>query len=172
MSGMDGQLAGEVGAKQPRSGCWLWGLVIGGAVLGLVMILAVLMFARIKVFHTKLQSSPEEQKDNLNAIFVMQKDYYGEHNTYAGGKVCFDLVGGFEQMETQYNYYCGDTVLPCTKPGCDRCLTTELPGKGAKSSKKSFTAYAVGNIDGDSSCDVWSIRDNRELRNDYNDIGD
>jgi len=195
MSEMSGQMPAEVGAKKPRSGCWFWGLVIAGAVVGVVMILVALVMIPVLLGGGGRQSRQSEAKMNLGAIFTCQVAYYAENNTYAGGKNCFENIGWAPAGDTKYNYYCGDEVIFCNRPGCDRCLSTKLPGgeankpggamdatgaghseteilDGARSTRDAFTVYAVGNVDGDTHCDVWSIRDNKWLINDHNDVGD
>jgi hypothetical protein len=196
MNGMPEQFAGECGESKPRSGCWFWGLVIAGAVVGLLMILvALVMIPMILGGGGARHSKQAEAKTNLGAIFTCQVAYYGEYNTYAGGRNCFEDLGWSPEGETKFNYYCGDEVIFCTQPGCDRCLSAKLPGgkankqggaldasgtphseteilDGARSTADAFTVYAVGNIDGDPNCDVWSMRDDKSLINDHNDVAD
>jgi type IV pilus assembly protein PilA len=206
MSEMEGPWAGEAETKPPRSGCWFWGLVIAGAVVGLLAILVALVMVPVIVGGGYRPPKQAEAKTNLGAIFTTQVAYYGENSTYAGGKYCFELMGWEPEGDTRFNYYCGDEVIYCNRAGCDRCLNTKLPGggankpggsldvpgsgpdsalpsrtpghstqtilDGARSTQEAFTVYAVGNVDGDTHCDVWSMRDNKELRNDYNDVAD
>lgn len=146
-----------------------------------------------------IQVRHAEAKTNLVAIFTAQYAYFGQHKTYAGGVRCFENIGWTTESSTKYNYYCGDEVMTCTLPDCDRCLSTKLPGggpnrqgvalrpiepkenadfipsparisDGARSSRNGFTVFAVGNIDDDGNCDIWSITENKELKNDFNDL--
>jgi hypothetical protein len=197
MDGTTQPMGNIVGAKKPLSGCWFWGLAVGGVAI----ILAAVIHDKLSHYTPAKQA---EAKTNLGAVFTTQVAYYGEFNTYAGGKRCFENISWVPDIpreDTKYNYYCGDEVIFCTQPGCDRCLNTKLPGggankqggvhdanalkkngasvhsetkilDGARSSRKGFTVYAVGNVDRDSACDVWSIHDQKELINSYNDLGD
>jgi hypothetical protein len=165
-------LNGSENQNQESSGCF-WGFVVAGAISGLAFILLVFVIViPYLIYSHPHRNSQAEAKVNMGAIFTCQVAYYGEHNTYAGGKQCFDLIGWSPEGDTLYNYYCGDDVIPCNKKGCDRCLKTKLPNPAPTSSAEAFTVYAIGNIDGDTHCDVWSTRDSKELRNDYNDVGD
>ena len=67
-----------------------------GCLLLMVLIAFVIILAAMAVPHFVKYSSPGKQaepKTNLGAIFTGQVAYFGEYNTYAGGKNCFDLIG-------------------------------------------------------------------------------
>ena len=109
-----------------------------------------------------------EMPMNLFHIFQAQLVYYAEHNTYAGtnqdqNKNAFALLGWTpSDKNTPYSYYLGSSKLPCRKKGCDPCADQpNLSGAGPDS----FTIMAVGNIDNDSVCDVWTINDAKEIKN-------
>lgn len=108
-----------------------------------------------------------EAKTNLGALFTTQIAYYGENNTYAGGRDAFDHLAWRPEGATVYNYYVGDDVIPCTKPGCDRCDSINV---SPRSTRDSFVIYAAGNIDNDRQCDVWSMNDSKILRNERTDL--
>ena len=67
---------------------------------------------------------------------------------------------------TKYAYYCGDDVLLSTL-GLDLCPNAL---NLSRITKNSFTFMAVGNLDNDMTCDVWTIDDSKELKNVINDI--
>jgi len=107
-----------------------------------------------------------EAKTNLGAMFTVQVAYFGEYNTYSGGENCFANGGWSPEGDTRYSYYCGDDVIYCTKPGCDLCSGADIE---PEVSQTGFTVYAVGNIDRDSVCDVWTMNDTKMMVNVVND---
>ena len=108
---------------------------------------------------------------NLQALFVSQAAYAGEHDAYAGGESVFNLLYFKPQGQGFYSYFCGDTVIPNKKgpalslrPGGDWPLEVK-PG----SSSEYFTCMALGNMDDDQTYDVWMINNHDELKNLVND---
>jgi type IV pilus assembly protein PilA len=147
-------------------------LVAGGFGIIVIGILAAIAIPNFLKFKGKAMQS--EAKVNLGGLFTSQIAYYGENAYYAAptgvkGQSCFDQIGWTPEGSTVYTYYCGTDKIPCNKPGCDPCSNVkDLSEIG----EDSFTLMAVGNIDRDKSCDVWTINDTKELVNVHNDFSD
>ena len=144
-------------------------LVVGAIGIVVIGIVAAVAIPNFMMFQSKAKQS--EAKTNLSSIFTAQVSYFAETNVYAQpgggkGKSCFDIIQWSPEGTTDYTYYCGDDKIPCNKPGCDPCPGTKNLSKTAKDS---FVLMAVGNIDRDPTCDVWTIDDQRELNNVTND---
>lgn len=131
-----------------------WGMVIG-ALLGIATFIAIPDFLKI--------SGPPpvqyEAKVNLSIIFMLQAAYLGEHLHYAAGNECFELIQWAPEGENRYSYYCGGDVIKNVRG--EECPPPDVP-HGV--TENSFTVVAVGNIDDDPECDVWTINDAKELK--------
>ena len=91
--------------------------------------------------------------------------YYSEHGNYAGGENCFDLLQWSPETRTRYSYYCGKDKIACT--GCKtQCPDPEL----IDFKEGAFTIIAIGNIDKDIGCDVWTINDAKSIQNTISDL--
>lgn len=106
-------------------------------------------------------------KSDLMAIYVRQAAYFSEHNTYAGGEQCFDLLGWEPQAEHRYSFRCGDSHLAANLEGSD-----DTPCAGARhaSGRAAFTACASANLDEDEDIDIWTISDSKELLHPSGDV--
>ncbi len=156
--------------KKPWDTC-LFQAIFLGVILAILAVIAAPDFLR---FHGGPRAKQSEAKTNLGAIFTTQVAYFGEYNTYAGGPDCFENLGWAAEGEALYSYYCGQDEIPCDRRGCDDhpCFQLTLKPSLLKSSREGFTVVAVGNVDDDGFCDVWSMRDSKFLKNDLNDLGD
>ena len=111
-----------------------------------------------------------EAQKNLNSIYEAQQAYFKKEGKYANGENCFDLFK-LAPNYTQYTYYCGSDKLPCEGFGKRRPCLDNCPEPPIQNiTDDSFTILAIGNIDGDSVCDVWSINDAKELINITSDL--
>ena len=88
-------------------------------------------------------ADPRIAKMNLGTIFTSQIAYFGEEDTYASS---IENLGWTPEGETYYSY-------------------SIVEGNATQ-----FIARAEGNIDKDSTLDVWEIDHTKELRNVVNDI--
>ncbi len=106
-----------------------------------------------------------EAKVNLTAIGVAQAAYFDQHQTYAGGSDCFELLGWAPEGENVYAYYCGQDLIARKRrdTGC-------APPETVAIAKEAFTVYAVGNVDKDSTCDLWTMDQTRQLQNVLDDV--
>lgn len=156
------QITDESRVKEKKKGRVLGCLVAAVAVSG-VLGIGINNFLHMNdaVLHT-------EAKSNLGAIFTCQVAYFGEEDVYAGGPNCFELVNWAPEGGTRYSYYCGGDSIKATKPRYGECPAPEI----IENTKKGFTMIAVGNIDRDSTCNIWTINNDRKLINVVNDLRD
>ena len=87
-----------------------------------------------------------EPKAYLGSILTSQITYYGEEGTYASS--IKNLGWAPPEGKSEYSY----------------CIV--------KATATQFVACAEGNMDRDSTLDVWEINEKRELRNVVNDYSD
>lgn len=156
------QMTDESQVKDKKKGRVLGCLVAAVA----VSVLFGVAFNNFRHFGDAAKHS--EAKQNLNAMYTCQVAYYGEENTYVGGKNCFELVNWAPEGHTHYSYYCGRDVIKATRKTYGECPAPEL----IENTKKGFTMIAVGNIDRDSTCNIWTINDAKNLINVVNDLRD
>ncbi len=113
------------------------------------------------------RAAQSEAKQNLGAIYTSQIAYHAEFGVYASGENCFELIPWTLEGRHRYSYYCGKDKIACAI--CDgKCPAPDVP----EYKEGSFTVFAVGNIDKDKTCDVWTINDVKKLININSDIKD
>jgi type IV pilus assembly protein PilA len=139
-------------------------LMIVVAIIGILAAIAVPNFLK---FQAKARQT--EAKQNLKAIFTSVKSNFAENTQYTCG-----FCGWSPEKGNRYNYWAdATTTLPSVDPASAGCAT-EAKGSvtpAAQSNPTSdgssaggFTASAVGNIDGDTTCDGWNINDANTLK--------
>lgn len=152
------------GKRRSKTSCLIQLLIV----VVVMLILAAIAIPDFLKFCGKAKAS--EAKTNLGAIFTSQVAYFGENGRYAGhqgGKKCFELLGWAPEGQTSYSYYCDTDAIPNTRE------FIKCPAPDAQPVKQdSFIIYAVGNIDADSVCDVWTIDEKKQLRNRVNDLAE
>jgi len=109
-------------------------------VVAIIGILAAIAIPNFLRYQAKTKQS--EAKTNLGAIFTSQVTYFGEEDTYAG----IASIGWAPEGSTRYAY----TTL--------------------SADTDTFSAQATGNVDTDSSFDVWQMNETRQLTNTSNDV--
>jgi hypothetical protein len=140
----------------------LWTVMI---LLGILLILAAIAIPDFLTFSSTCQKY--EPKNPLGAIYTIQIAYTSEFGNYAGGDNCFEMLRWSPEGETEYSYYCGTDKIECTD--CDgKCPDPVVP----EYKDGAFTIFAVGNIDDDEACDVWTMDDAKNLSNIKSDLDD
>ena len=146
--------------KKKKSGCTTPIIIFVG-----LLILFVIALPDFLTYSSKDQRS--EAKQNLVTIFELQIAYYGEHGYYAGGDNCFETLNWVPKRKTEYNYYCGSDKVPCTK--CNHeCFDAAIQDY----QKDSFTIFAVGDMNNNGICGIWTINDAKQLINVKSDFDD
>ena len=141
---------------QDRRGFSLTELMIVVAIIG---ILATIAIPKFMTYQAKAKQT--EAKNNLVAVHTGEIAYFAENNGYIDD---FNAIGFAVSGSSQRYYYeIGKSSIGTLPPGCTASTLDQV-------SPSSFVAVAIGNIDGDSTCDVWTINEDKVLKNVTNDV--
>lgn len=141
-------------------------LMIVVAIIGILAAIAVPNFLKFQA-----RAKQSEVKMNLKAFYQATKAYFAANGEWACGFCGWSPEPGFK-----YTYLMGGantktaTGNTCTAASgsvTGLAQTNPNPSSGAAGG---FTAGAVANIDGDTSCDGWTINDANLLSNSKNDV--
>ncbi|GEM_PF-850508 len=135
------------------------------AVIGVAAAIAIPNFIK---FQAKARQS--EAKTNLASITTAQIAYFAELNRW-GTK--FEQIGWSPIGETKYSYYLScDMVIPSSVTKYSTCPPDleEWYATHKTDPEGGFYAAAVGNIDSDSTLDIWIIDRRKTPENILNDI--
>ncbi len=128
-------------------------------VVALIGILAAIAIPNFLTYQARAKQS--EAKTNLAAIHTAEVVYFAEQDTYGE---TFNAIGfAVTGSSPRYHYVLGSSTVGAVLGGCTVPATTPDFATG-------FTAFAVGNVDGDATCDVWSIDQEKRLVNVTNDV--
>ncbi len=129
-------------------------------VVALIGILAAIAIPNFLTYQARAKQS--EAKTNLAAVHTAEVAYFAERNAYGDDfpSIGFAVTGA----TSRYHYALGSSTTGAAIPeGC------EVPDTESDFTT-GFTVFAVGNIDGDAACDVWSIDQEKRLLNVTNDV--
>ena len=141
---------------QNHRGFSLTELMIVVAIIGILATIAIPNFLRYQA-----KAKQTEAKSNLVALHTSEIAYFAENNGFIDD---FNAVGfGVSGTSQRYYYELAGASLGVLPPGCTASTLDVV-------SATSFTAVAIGNIDGDATCDVWTINDQKVLTNVTNDV--
>ncbi|GJL54688.1 MAG: general secretion pathway protein GspG [Nitrospirales bacterium] len=128
-------------------------------VVAIIGILATIAIPKFMTYQAKAKQT--EAKNNLVAIHTGQIAYFAENNGYIDD---FNAIGFAVSGSSQRYYYeIGKSSLGTLPPGCTASTLDQATAN-------SFVAVAIGNIDGDTTCDVWAIDQDKVLTNVTNDV--
>ncbi len=131
-------------------------LMIVVAIIGILATIAIPNFLKYQA-----RAKQTEAKSNLVALHTAEISYFAENNGYIDD---FNAIGfGVSGSSQRYYYELGSATLGTLPPGCTASDLDVATPTG-------FTAVAIGNIDGDATCDVWTIDDQKVLTNVTNDV--
>jgi Tfp pilus assembly protein PilE len=142
------------------------GLYVGVAAAGIAAAIAVPSFVTYEC-----RSKQSEAKSGLKLLFVSQKAYFQEKDTYGA---TFDEIG-FMPDPGNYTYCMDGKCQACTKPGChaftgENHPCAKLAPADPRGDRTTFRACAMADIDGDGTdFDVWTIDDEGQPENVAND---
>ena len=155
--------------QEPKSSC----LVVGLIILGIVCILAAIAIPNFLRFSGGPKNS--EAKQNLGAIFTAYTSYHSDYNTYPSAPFikikdatynCLAVSDWEPKGTIRYNYNCMNTEAFSPAVNDSPCP----PGIVTHADKDSFTVAACGNVDNDTTVDVWTINDAKKLKNVVDDV--
>lgn len=189
-------MADEAKAKRSDLTCLFW--VLGGfAFLGIAVLVALFAVAFENSRTFACRSKQSEAKTNLSGMFTAEKAFFGEYDSYSTDLESINWMPdgtplylyGFAAPSSDY-----ETELRAFIPSYDpsrastdhpgvigsparfgtsrmvaQNLTRSLLPPDALVARMSFTAGAVGNIDGDATLDVWTMDETKQLTNVVND---
>ena len=148
--------ARTVHAMRNRYGFSLTELMIVVAIIGILAVIAIPNFLKYQA-----RAKQSEAKANLVAIHTSEMAHFAEKNAYVDD---FNAIGFAVTGSSQLYYYeLGRSSSGTLPPGCTASTLDNVSDTG-------FTAAATANIDGDSTCDVWTIDENKTLLNVTNDV--
>ena len=155
-SRQNGKRARTVHAMRNRYGFSLTELMIVVAIIGILAVIAIPNFLKYQA-----RAKQSEAKANLVAIHTSEMAYFAENNAYVDD---FNAIGFAVTGSSQLYYYeLGVSSSGTLPPGCTASTLDNVSDTG-------FTAVATANIDGDSTCDVWTIDEKKTLVNVTNDV--
>jgi len=144
-------------------------IVVGG----ICFILAAIAIPNFLRFCARAKQS--EAKQNLGAIYSAYQSYNSDHHTYpsapsiqTGATVlnCFAIAGWEPKGQIRYNYNCMNIEAFSPATNDSPCP----PGIFTTAAKDSFTVATCGNVDNDTTVDVWTINDSKKLKNVIDDV--
>ncbi len=139
-----------------KKGFSLTELMIVVAIIGILATIAIPSFMSYQA-----KTKQVEAKNNLVAIHTGEVAYFAENNGYVDD---FNAIGfGITGSTQRYYYELGKANVGTLPPGCSASALDKV-------SSTEFVAVAIGNIDGDSTCDVWTIDQDKVLKNVTNDV--
>jgi type IV pilus assembly protein PilA len=148
---------------QKQQGFTLIELMIVVAIIGILAAIAIPNFLAYQA-----RAKQSEAKTNLGGIYTSQVGYFGEYNTYTDN---FDTLG-YQVAGTSGRY---NFRVTAGAGGAPQNRGVALPAGCAHDASVAFTvtgftAGAVGNVDNDPTCDVWTMNDLKTLFNNINDV--
>jgi type IV pilus assembly protein PilA len=146
-----------------QKGFTLIELMIVVAIIGILAAIAIPNFLAYQA-----RSKQSEAKTNLGGIYTSEIGYFGEYNDFnsAFATIGYQVAG----TTARYNYSLGGPAWVGAAMG-STCSAWGGAGVTLQAAGvPGFTAAAVGNVDTDPLCDVWTMNDNKTLLNAVPDV--
>ena len=136
------------------------GIAIASLVVPFVVIFVVGILSAIAIpsfIRYKSRAMQTEAKMSLRQIYVAEQSYEVDHNKPAS---TFAEIGFQPEDKRHYAYFMGDDSLPL--PASTYAIP---PSLRSETEAPDVLAVAVGNIDSDSTLDVWVVTKTGQVRN-------
>lgn len=147
----------KVGILKKNRGFTLIELMIVVAIIGILAAIAIPNFLSFVS-----QTRRSEMKSNLEAIYKAELSYFGEKDRYSAS---FVEIRWVPIGVAHYTYSVGTEYF-----GKDNNVNPKPASATPAANDNSFAAYGWGNIDSDSTVDIWHIDHLKNLVNDVDDI--
>ncbi len=143
-------------------------------VVAIIGILAAIAIPNFMTYQAKARQS--EAKVGLGGIFTTATSFFAENGTFTVSSA--SVLGYQPAGNPKYSFlYAGTTanfIINVGQTAVQCPAASWIPGTPANTpaavTTGGFTAGAIGNIDGDPTCDEWTINDQRLLVNNNNDV--
>ena len=129
-------------------------------VVAIIGILAAIAIPNFLSFVSKARIS--EVKSNLEAVYKAETSYFAEKDRYSNS---FVEIRWVPVGVAYYTYSVGIEYF-----GKDNNVNPKPASVTPAANDNSFTAYGWGNIDSDSTVDIWHIDHLKNLVNDVDDV--
>ena len=146
-------------------------------VVAIIGILAAIAIPNFLTYQARARQS--EAKIGLGGIFTTAVSYFAEQNTWVAagnalgykpaGTSRYDLYYGGTGAGNKITSTAGGAAVPCNVDLTAAAAAGVSTGPPVATAT-GFTAGAIGQIDGDTSCDEWGMNDVRTLLNNRNDV--
>jgi len=152
--------------KKGKKGFTLIELMIVVAIIGILAAIAIPNFLRFQA-----KSKQSEAKGNLGGIFTAQASYQGEKNYFGN----FSQIAWAPVGTSRYRYvsggYTSNNGINATSATDNAGFTGTINHTFASArTDNTYTIEAAGNIDTDTTEDVWSMTEVRVLTNVADDV--
>ena len=148
--------------KKGKKGFTLIELMIVVAIIGILAAIAIPNFLRFQA-----KSKQSEAKTNLGGIFTAETSYFAEHNAYAD----LDVIS-WAPVGSSVRYAYGLTASGPTMGDNTAANITAMRAVPPiiDNTNFLFLASAGGNVDTDTTVDVWTMNQVRTLANVTDDV--
>jgi len=148
-----------------QEGFTLIELMIVVAIIGILAAIAIPNFMQYQA-----KSKQSEAKGNLAGIYTSNVAFFGDNNYYTDSFSAMGFVVASTGSQ-RYSYRISTVTLAGTSAtACPASAITTAGLTGTIPATTGFTAGASGNIDGDTTCDTWTLDDRKTMTNTINDV--
>lgn len=131
-------------------------------VVAIIGILAAIAIPNFLAYQARAKQS--EAKTNLGGIYTSEVGFFGEYNRYEADFATLGYAIAGQTSKYRYSLNANTTGIGALTTGGTGTNCTFAAATSAVS-PTGFTASAIGNIDNDQACDMWTMNDVKALTN-------